>query len=122
MVSALGGPQTLKHIQAAKLKPLAYAGKERSPALPNVPTDIEQGFNPPVGNEIWQGVLAPKGTPRPIIDKLAAAFKKMTEVPKAVAMMKKFSDEFDYLGPEAFEKVWRSEYEAYKKLSQTFKK
>jgi tripartite-type tricarboxylate transporter receptor subunit TctC len=120
-VSALAGPQTLKHIQAGKLQPLAVTGTKRLQALPNVPLAAEEGFDTTIG-VVWQGVLAPKDTPRPIIDKLAAAFKKMTETPEAIAMMEKFSDEFDYLGPDAFEKEWRTEYETYKELGQIFKK
>ncbi len=70
----------------------------------------------------WRAVLTPKGTPRPIIDKLAGAFKKMTENQSVVRMIKSFGDDIQYLGPDEFTKVWREEYDAYKELAKTFKK
>jgi len=70
----------------------------------------------------WKAVLAPKGTPRPIIDKLAIAFKKMAEDPSAVKMIKSFGDDIQYLGPDEFTKIWREEYETYKELGKIFKK
>lgn len=121
MVSALAGPQTLKHIAAGKLRPLVVFGEKRSPALPDVPTQYEAGLKTSIGS-VWQGVLAPKGTPSVIVDKLANAFKQMTETPEATDMLKKFSDEFDFLGPDEFGKAWQAEYNTYKGLKQKLSK
>lgn len=55
---------------------------------------------------MWQGASVPKSTPRPVIDKLAMAFKKMTEDKSVIAMIEKFGDEIQYLGPDEFAKVW----------------
>jgi tripartite-type tricarboxylate transporter receptor subunit TctC len=88
--------------------------------LPDTPTAKEEGVD--VVNLMWRGVLAPKGTPRPVVEKLAAAFKKMTEDKTVLAMIKQFGDEIYYLGPDEFAKVWREEYEAYKELGKQFKK
>jgi tripartite-type tricarboxylate transporter receptor subunit TctC len=71
---------------------------------------------------MWRGVLAPKGTPCPIIEKLAIAFKKMTEDKTVMSMIKRFGDEIQYLGPDEFTKLWRDEYEAHKELGKLFKK
>ena len=73
-------------------------------------------------NLMWRAVLAPKGTPRPIIDKLALAFKKMTEDKSVIPMIKQIGDEIYYLGPDEFAKVWREEFECYKEIGRTFKK
>lgn len=62
----------INHVKAGKLKALGVTTKERVQALPDVPTLVEQGFTDNVSAS-WQGLLAPKGTPRPIIDKLHAA-------------------------------------------------
>jgi tripartite-type tricarboxylate transporter receptor subunit TctC len=70
----------------------------------------------------WRGILAPKGTPRPIIDKLAAAFKKMTEDKSAQSMLQKSGDKVNYLGPDEFAEVWRVEFETYKELGKMYKK
>jgi tripartite-type tricarboxylate transporter receptor subunit TctC len=57
------------HIRAGKLRPLAVTGARRSPQLPDVPTVMEAGV-PDYEAYVWMGLLAPKGTPPPIIDRL----------------------------------------------------
>lgn len=110
----------LPHIKAGKFRALVVMDHKREKDLPDTPTAKEEGVE--VVNLMWRGVLAPKGTPRPIIEKLAAAFKKMTEDKTVLAMIKQFGDEIHYLGPDEFTKVWREEYEAHKELGKVFKK
>ena len=112
--------QSLSHIRAGKLRPLAIVDNNRNPDLPDIPTAKEQGVN--VVYHMWRGVLAPKGTPRPIIDKLGAAFKKMTTDKTVISMIKQFGDQIQYLGPDEFGKEWRAEYELHKELGKMFKK
>lgn len=57
-------------IDSGQLKVLAVTGKDRFPAVPNVPTAIESGVVPGYDVTTWYGFFAPKGTPKPIIDKL----------------------------------------------------
>lgn len=65
-------PSSQAFIKEGKLKPLAVTSAERSKALPDVPTIREAGIaNFEAG--YWSGLLAPPGTPKPIIDKLSAA-------------------------------------------------
>ena len=71
---------------------------------------------------MWRGVLAPKATPRPVIDKLAQAFKKMTEDKTVITMINQMGDELFYLGPDEFGKLWREEYETHKELGKALKK
>jgi tripartite-type tricarboxylate transporter receptor subunit TctC len=63
---------TAPYIAAGKLVPLAVTSAKRSPALPDVPTMGEAGVEGFVASG-WNGLLAPKGTPRPIIDRINAA-------------------------------------------------
>jgi tripartite-type tricarboxylate transporter receptor subunit TctC len=119
-VSGLFSAQTLPHIQAGKLKALAVTDTQRDSALKDVPTCREEGVN--VVYIMWRGVLAPKGTPRGIVDKLAAAFKKMTADKSVVPMIQKLGDEINYLDPDEFAKVWREEYEMQRQLGKIFKK
>ena len=65
----------LPHVQAGTAKALAIAAKKRSPLLPDVPTSYEQGL-PEFDCAPFYAVFAPKGTPKPIIDKLAEALNK----------------------------------------------
>ncbi len=112
--------QTMPHIQAGKIRPIAILDTKRHPDLPEVPTSVEQGVN--VTYTIWRGLLAPKGTPRPIIDKLAAAIKKTTEDKAFIAAIRQLGDEPGYLGPDEFAREWQREYELHKEIGREFKK
>jgi tripartite-type tricarboxylate transporter receptor subunit TctC len=82
-----GLPAAAGNIQAGKLKLLAITGKQRHPAFPETPTFAElgiQGYTPVA----WQGLLAPAGTPKAVIDRLAAAMK---QVPKNAELAKKWT-------------------------------
>jgi len=61
---------SLPFIKAGRLRPLAVSSKDRSAQLPDVPTMAEAGI-PNIVVRDWQGILAPRGTPQPIVDKLA---------------------------------------------------
>ena len=62
----------LPHVRAGTIKAMAIAAKKRSPLLPDVPTSAEQGL-PQFDMAPFYAVFAPKGTPKPVIDKLADA-------------------------------------------------
>ena len=120
-VAILPSTQSLVHYRAGKLRPLAIQGSKRSVDLPNVPTIVEEGYD--LGIEgVWMGIGAPKGTPRPIIDKLAAGFKKMTENKQVIENYAKLGNEFNYLGPDEFAQFWRKDYQNYKEMAKAFKK
>ena len=73
--------QTTPHIKSGKLRALGTGGATRSPVLPGVPTIAEAGV--PTYQAInWWGLLAPVGTPQPIIDKLHAALTKVQNSPE----------------------------------------
>lgn len=57
------------HVKAGKLRPLAVSGVTRSPQLPDVPTLAESGLAG-YSAYVWMGLLAPKGTPAPIVERL----------------------------------------------------
>ena len=70
----------LPHIKASKLRPLAVTTAKRSPALPDVPTLQEAGLKDfDIGT--WFGVLAPVGTPKPVLDRLSAEATKIIQSP-----------------------------------------
>ena len=66
----------LPYIRSGRLKALAYAGAQRSKVLPNVPTYGEAGL-PGFFTHGWFGFIVPSGTPRPVIDKIAADTSKI---------------------------------------------
>ena len=121
-VSRLSAGHSFPHWRAGKIRPLAVAGSERLPEMPDVPSLAELGYDMKGLGGVWVGIFAPKGTPRPIIDKLSLGFKKMTENKQAIEHLKKLGNDFAYLGPDEFGKAWREEYNQYKELAKLFKK
>ena len=74
-------PTMAEHMKAGKVKAIATTGKQRSAILPNVPTMSESGV-PGYEATIWLGLMAPKGTPAAIINKLNAEVAKITSNPE----------------------------------------
>ena len=68
-------------IQAGKVKALAVSADKRSPLLPDVPTFKEAGLGDYPGQG-WWGLAAPKGTPAPIVEKVAAEFGRLFKDPE----------------------------------------
>ena len=60
---------SLPHIRSGKLRALAVVGARRSPLLPDVPT-VSEAALPGYKVESWTGLMAPGGTPKPVIDRL----------------------------------------------------
>ena len=65
-----------EQVKAGKVKAIATTGKQRSEVLPDVPTVSEAGV-PGYEATIWLGVMAPKGTPKVVVDTLNAAISKI---------------------------------------------
>jgi tripartite-type tricarboxylate transporter receptor subunit TctC len=74
-------PTMAEHIKAGKVKALATTGKVRSAVLPDVPTANEAGV-PGYEATLWLGLMAPKGTPPAVINKLNAEIGKITANPE----------------------------------------
>jgi len=94
-------PQASQYVKAGKLRALAVTSRERNPALPEVPTMIEAGLK---GFEVvgFYGVLAPAGTPKPIVDKLSAAFKAALDAPDVRQKMVTQGADPAFLGADEF--------------------
>jgi tripartite-type tricarboxylate transporter receptor subunit TctC len=71
----------LGQVQGGKLKALAVTGKDRFPAVPDVPAAIESGLLPGYDVATWYGVFAPRGTPRPVVDKLNKTLNEIVADP-----------------------------------------
>jgi tripartite-type tricarboxylate transporter receptor subunit TctC len=74
-------PSLIAHIRAGKLRVLAAASSQRNRLLPDVPTFAELG-HAKVAVSLWYGLLAPAGTPAPVVDKLNWAVTKALETPE----------------------------------------
>jgi tripartite-type tricarboxylate transporter receptor subunit TctC len=76
----IGVPPALPHVKAGRLRALALVAPQRSSALPEVPTVAEAGLKD-FEVTTWYGVLAPAGTPRPIVMRLNAELVKIMHAP-----------------------------------------
>jgi tripartite-type tricarboxylate transporter receptor subunit TctC len=102
-------------VKAGKLRPIALVNHARLPDYPNIPTMAEAGF-PDVGTIAWQGLFAPAGTPKPILEKLFQAVTKTLQSPEVRAKFAKqhfnvvpnvsLADAKSWLGEEM--KHWRT--------------
>jgi tripartite-type tricarboxylate transporter receptor subunit TctC len=102
---------TTEHIKAGSVKGYATTMKTRVPTLPDVPTLHESGL-PGFDLSIWYGLLVPKGTPQPVIDKLASALKAASSDAAVVKRLGEFSGqmiEWERANPGAFAKFFRAE-------------
>ena len=81
-----GAAAMVKHIKAGKLRALATTGAQRAAQLPDVPTLAESGFAG-YAAYVWMGLLAPKGTPKAVIDKLHAELKATLATPEVSGYM-----------------------------------
>jgi tripartite-type tricarboxylate transporter receptor subunit TctC len=95
-------------IAAGRLTALATAADKRPSALPDVPTMAEAGM-PDFDTSLWLGLVAPAGTPRPIVEKLADAAHKAMHAPAAVETLRKQGYEPLDAGPDEFAAFIRSE-------------
>ena len=95
-------------IKADKIRPLAITSKKRSPLLPNVPSFGELGY-PKVEVLNWQGLIAPKGTPKAIIDKLNAAANEALKDPQLRELMLSQGNEIGGGNPAEFAALIKTE-------------
>ncbi len=106
MVNAI--PELLPHTKGGRLRVIGSMTERRHPFIPDVPTFIEQGYKEFVmGN--WTGIVAPAGTPKPVVNKLAA---EVTRIIRSPEISKRLIDQgVDPLGgtPEEFGKLIRAE-------------
>ena len=95
-------------IKAGQIKALAVATDKRSNLMPDVPTMAEAGM-PDFNTPLWFGLVAPAGTPIPVIDKLAAAAKQAMQSPHTVDLLSKQGFAPEDMGPDQFGAFIKSE-------------
>lgn len=105
---------SLPKIKAKQLRVLASFSENRLKNYEDVPTFKELGYN--VFHSSWVGMVAPKGTPAPIVERLRTLVKQVTSDPAFVDVIEKAGDEVDYADAETTRKAWGKEYERLQKL------
>ena len=106
---------TTSQIKGGKVKAFAVTSKNRLPSLPDLPTLAESGL-PGFEVNVWHGLWAPKGTPKPIVDKLAASLQEALKDPQFTTRMSELGANVvsaDRVRPEALRAFAKSEIERW---------
>ncbi len=102
----------LPFVAAGKMKALAVAARKRNVALPNVPTFDEVGI-PGVYSSSWYGLMAPAGTPRPMIQRINDELNAIMKTPEMAKRLAEFGGDLGGGTPEAFGAFVASEIKRY---------
>jgi tripartite-type tricarboxylate transporter receptor subunit TctC len=104
-----------QHVRGGKMRALVLTGDKRSHTMPDVPTLKEQGID--VSAHAWWGILAPAGTPRPIIDKLVSELQKVVRLADVNKVLTETQGmDVVALGPEDTQKWILKEMERWGKV------
>ena len=104
-----------QHVRGGKMRALVLTGDKRSHTMPDVPTLKEQGID--VSAHAWWGILAPAGTPKPIIDKLVAELNRAIAMPDVKKILSETQGmDVVALGPEDTQKWILKEMERWGKV------
>ena len=108
----------VEQVRAGKVKAIATTGKTRSDVLPDVPTISESGV-PGYEATIWLGIMAPKGTPKAVVDKLNEAVSKIASQPDIKQTWAKQGAVPLVMSADAFEKYTRDDIAKWAKVIKT---
>jgi len=103
------------HAKAGTLRILAVAGAKRAASAPEIPTVAEQGI-PGFEIEAWYGIVAPAGTPAPVVTKLAGALREALQSPEVQQRFEESGYETIVDTPAQFGAFIRSDVERYSKV------
>lgn len=126
VVDMMAGNIDFAYVQIAQSAPLVSAGKlralgvtatARSPLLPDVPTAEEQGLKG-FSSYNWNGILAPAGTPRAVIDRIHAVLSKPLNDPETRKQLEKQGFEVAGEGPTEFAAFIKTETERWAKVAK----
>jgi tripartite-type tricarboxylate transporter receptor subunit TctC len=101
------------HVKSGKLRALGVMDSKRNPALPDVPTALESGFQE-LSNVIeWYGVVVPAGTPREVVQKLSNDVLRTMGLPDVKDRIVQIGQVPSPAGAEEFDRYMRADYERW---------
>ena len=108
-------PSSMSHIRSGKVRAIAVTTTKRWPGAPEIPTAAESGVS---GYEVsgWFGLLAPAGTPKPVIDTLYRAIGEILKQPDVAKQLLELGAEPAANGPDALGRQIADEVEKWKKV------
>jgi tripartite-type tricarboxylate transporter receptor subunit TctC len=110
-----GSAGMVAHIRAGKLRPLAVSGVARSPQLPDVPTLAEAGLAG-YSAYVWLGLLAPRGTPPAIVERLHRELRAVLAQPEVRAHFAEAGIEALGSTPEEMDAYFRDERDRWARV------
>ena len=107
-------PSIMPHLNSGKAKALAVTTPKRASALPDLPTmnSVFPGFE----SDNWYAMFYPKGTPKPIVDRMNAEIRKALDTPEIKSFMPKEALDPVASSPEALAALLKSEIEKYARV------
>jgi tripartite-type tricarboxylate transporter receptor subunit TctC len=108
-------PPVVGFVKDGRMQGIATSQLQRDPALPELPTIAESGL-PGYDVPLWFGLCVPKGTPKPVIERLSAALKQTLALPEVQDAMAKQGFAKMEMGPEEFGKFYVSEAAKWAKV------
>jgi tripartite-type tricarboxylate transporter receptor subunit TctC len=97
-----------QHLRSGKLRALAVPGKVRAAAVPDVPTMADAGY-PEVDGVTFNGIFAPKATPRPVIDRLSGVVRAALQKQNAIDQLAALGSQARSSTPEEFTRFLQDE-------------
>ena len=113
-------PTVLPHIRAGTVRAVAVAAPKRDASLPDVPTFAEAGLDPFVSDS-WYGLLAPAGTPQPVVARLNAEVQRVLALPEVQQRLEKDGAVGVGNTPEQFAEQIRRELSVWRKVARDAK-
>jgi tripartite-type tricarboxylate transporter receptor subunit TctC len=107
-------------VKAGKLQALAVSGKTREPGFPNIPTLEELGLGE-ASMDLWGGLWAPKGTPKPIVDKLGTALEKTVRDGAVAEKLAAAGYRVEWMPPATMLTLTRRDHEVALRIAKTLK-
>lgn len=102
-------PAVVGHLRANRMRAIATAGDRRSKLTPELPTIVESGV-PGYVSTGWAGLMAPRGTPKPILDRIHATMEKALADPATRELMERQGGEPVTNTPQEMLRVIREDY------------
>ena len=110
-------PSILGQVKGGRVRALAVTSATRSPVAPELPSLEQSGYRGSA-SELWWGVLAPAGTPQPVVDRLNGEINKIIQSPEMKAFFLKEGAEPASMKPAEFETFIAAEIERWKKVAK----
>lgn len=103
---------SIGNIREKKTRALAVTSLQRDPALPDVPTMAEEGF-PTVDGTAWFGILAPRGVPADVVQRVETELRKIYDKPETRAAMEKIGLKPDFMPSQQFSTYFAADIEKW---------